>query len=434
MEMEMEKWNTDEVLSFVQSLRGTLDDGDVDALTERVKSQHLTGKHIVRCMSVTHAQDILGLTIVKAGTVAKKLRLHLEPSAPPRKPEPRADIDSSPSPPPPTSSSQNEQQQRAFKVEEAEPAELDKADLRNVRYVHWSAGGLGSTGVFFVDTGSGWVVAKPTGTKTAGEIYAAFLAKRFGITCPNFRVPRFDEQEVILRAMRFGTGQPEHVQRLRNHRIQGLVFMDLIKGYPLPACGMKVLAESSVSNHFYTACNLLRQFGEILVLDMITNNFDRMPFVWNNFGNLENLMVQGNVLEDDGNLTAASIDQGATCIKDETGRANYMDRIRDGIKEACVERNAEGEHFKRLRQAFINGTGYDIDVDGCQLVMEGIRYGCAKLDDLLTKTPTLFHDVYEETSTILQPCGDLPHGLEEIEVQFFEDTAAVIRQTFQVSL
>ena len=40
------------------------------------------------------------------------------------------------------------------------------------------------------------------------------------------------------------------------------------------------------------AKTLLHQMGEVVVLDMITNNFDRLPFIWTNFGNMENIMVR----------------------------------------------------------------------------------------------------------------------------------------------
>lgn len=42
----------------------------------------------------------------------------------------------------------------------------------------------------------GWIVAKPTGTDTAGEVFATLLAKELGIRCPEYRIEAPEYQGV----------------------------------------------------------------------------------------------------------------------------------------------------------------------------------------------------------------------------------------------
>ncbi|EGD77361.1 hypothetical protein PTSG_12729 [Salpingoeca rosetta] len=406
----LEEWTTEQVVEFVKSIKDPLTPADTTRVVEKVEADGVTGKQLVRCMNVTQCQDILGLPIVKAGAVSRRVRKHLPPAKAPRK-----QAQGEETVPTFERKEVSEEPSHRFEPDKAEPADLDAASLRNVKFVHWSAGGLGSTGVFFADVGTGWVVAKPTGTETAGEIFATLLAKQLGIRCPNIRTLACADQEDVLRAMRFANGKQEHTQRLRNHRIQGLVFMELVKGYPLPACAMKVLAESS-------GPNLLRhEWGS------------GGPFIWTNFGNMENIMVQGRVKEDDGQLSIACIDQGTTCITNEKGRASYMERVRDGAHAACVERNVDSKPFKRLRDAILNGTGHDVGSEGCQLLMEGIQSGCAKLHAMLQSKPSILEDLLMQTGHAVSDFGELASGIERLELAFVQETASIICSVYEAS-
>ena len=85
---------------------------------------------------------------------------------------------------------------------------------------------------------------------------------------------------------------------------------------------------------------MLRGIGQMLVLDMLTNNHDRLPLgasarcrvqtqpggavhamaagflpqVHRNNGNASNIMVAGDIRSADNAFTACSIDQGTVCI------------------------------------------------------------------------------------------------------------------------
>jgi hypothetical protein len=58
----------------------------------------------------------------------------------------------------------------------------------------------------------------------------------------------------------------------------------------------------------------------ILALDVIINNFDRLPLIWDNEGNLENLL-----LDREGRLWG--IDQAATAVRAGPNRAEYLTKV-----------------------------------------------------------------------------------------------------------
>ena len=73
--------------------------------------------------------------------------------------------------------------------------------------------------------------------------------------------------------------------------------------------------------------NNLLQFGRMIGLDFITNNFDRFPVVWDNTGNPGNVMFYGNV-EEDGVVTElanriVAIDNMTSCISKTKFKKEY---------------------------------------------------------------------------------------------------------------
>eukprot|EP00055_Hartaetosiga_balthica_P012604 m.61772 g.61772 ORF g.61772 m.61772 type:complete len:329 (-) comp8005_c1_seq1:320-1306(-) len=313
----------------------------------------------------------------------------------------------------------------SFDIKTAKAADLKTVKLSKFKFVHYIAGGLGSTGVFLANTGEGWVVFKQVGTRSGGEILASYLGTELGVRCPDYRIHEGDNQSELVMALKFAKAATEQERViLRNARIQAVIAMSFIEGFTLPACGMKVLKESS-------APTLFRQFGEMSVLDLITNNFDRIPFVWSNQGNLENLMIRGNVMEDDGNLSAVSIDQGTTCITHEKGEAEYREKIVAGIKEAYGDVDVTGRTFKRFKMSFENNTGYEFTQADCENYFMGIRYGCDRLKKKMEEDPDfVFHQI-QKTIDFLTPLEGTGFqcGLGLLNGDFIQKNVEAIIQT-----
>ena len=107
--------------------------------------------------------------------------------------------------------------------------------------------------------------------------------------------------------------------------------MQYVNGNPLdyavqgsPFCKQflcdKFRSEASSELHAKGVLNC-RILGRILALDVLTNNFDRLPCIWNNRGNAGNVLFQGDAGEDNqpcsvstNSHSAIGIDNMVSCI------------------------------------------------------------------------------------------------------------------------
>jgi hypothetical protein len=111
----------------------------------------------------------------------------------------------------------------------------------------------------------------------------------------------------------------------------------------------------------------LRALGSLVAFDMIINNFDRLPCVWDNQGNPGNIMVTkaaGGPI---------SVDNQVCCIhsQNEKAIAKYMERIQHVVADCIlhVDAGVEQSEFARIRSFLKDGcveghgwTGLQIDV------------------------------------------------------------------------
>jgi len=111
---------------------------------------------------------------------------------------------------------------------------------------------------------------------------------------------------------------------------------------------------------------VLRTLGTLIAFDMIINNFDRLPCIWENGGNAGNIMFEmatGDPL---------SIDNMVCCIppENEMASSKYLERVRQIVLD--VARSPEREHseFARIRNFLREGC-----VDGHGWIGLGIEVG-----------------------------------------------------------
>jgi len=103
---------------------------------------------------------------------------------------------------------------------------------------------------------------------------------------------------------------------------------------------------------------IVKEIGHIIAFDMFINNWDRLPIVWQNEGNLGNLFVQ-NV--DKGKIVG--IDQAVTCIHpvvNKVGYENYIERVRAFLDEITTSPDKESSQMKKFRELIVTSTGFDI--------------------------------------------------------------------------
>eukprot|EP00730_Choanoeca_flexa_P001311 TRINITY_DN10579_c0_g1_i1.p2 TRINITY_DN10579_c0_g1~~TRINITY_DN10579_c0_g1_i1.p2 ORF type:complete len:427 (+),score=94.07 TRINITY_DN10579_c0_g1_i1:50-1282(+) len=403
--------DTDGAVAFIRSCKEQrkLTEKGMQKAQTTIKEQQLTGQDLAKCDMATSTRTILGLGGMDAINLAGHIH-KLQQGDDHAKTEGKM-VDAKPV---------KVDLANKFDPRTAEPAtDLTQLDLKTILWVHWSEGGLGSTGVFFAKLKQGWVVMKPVTSDSAGEIYAAILGNKMGIHCPQFVVPSYEEQHALRTGLSLAPQtNPADKHRLHNARIQGFVIMSYIHGLPLPSCGMAVLPAPS-------GPQVLRDIGKMLVLDMVTNNHDRIPLAHLNMGNLANVMLEGDVRKPDNDFRGVSIDQSTICITDEENTGKYRDTMREAVQDAMAE-NLSGPALTRVKKSFLEGTGFELEAKHLKCICDGVKDGIESLRTLVTDTPDVFAVTLTTTKELLQPVSVLDNGSLSLSVDFISTNAQVV--------
>jgi hypothetical protein len=123
---------------------------------------------------------------------------------------------------------------------------------------------------------------------------------------------------------------------LPSHLISFSPRFPLITLYPSP-----LLSDAT------TAERLFRSMGEVIACDMLVNNFDRVPLLWTNAGNANNLMCQ---FKDAAKARCVSIDTTSIAITAPEGVDNYLTKLSAVLTEMktgslegpCISRVSSG--------------------------------------------------------------------------------------------
>lgn len=98
---------------------------------------------------------------------------------------------------------------------------------------------------------------------------------------------------------------------------------------------------------------LLHEIGRLICLDIVTNNWDRLPVIWHNEGNSKNVFFQERTDESGSKQwSVVGIDQGLTALSRELhaeGYDNYMDRVQRLITHISSKPEEEAEQLQKLR-------------------------------------------------------------------------------------
>jgi len=136
------------------------------------------------------------------------------------------------------------------------------------------------------------------------------------------------------------------------------------------------------------------RIGRMLALDVLINNMDRLPLIWNNNGNPCNVMVAK-----DGRVLA--IDNTPFCIDPELhvdAAATYADRVEALVRGAaqCTP-GTTFANFDRIQRLLLDGApdgwpglGYDLDTAGMVVIQQGLLEGCTAISALTRVDLELF--------------------------------------------
>jgi hypothetical protein len=168
-----------------------------------------------------------------------------------------------------------------------ESADLAEVDFATVSEVSASSGGSG--GVFFVTFETGKKGVLKGTTETSRELFATRILRRLGVASPHcrplcFSTLEYKEMKDALAA--HCKGELLYRAKKRLNRPQVLLF-EYVKG--------QSLLEIYPSDPRLQEESVLRKLGELMAIDVLFNNLDRLPLgVWRNEGNFGNVLLQKN--------------------------------------------------------------------------------------------------------------------------------------------
>lgn len=135
------------------------------------------------------------------------------------------------------------------------------------------------------------------------------------------------------------------------------------------------------------------EMGKIMGFDVLINNWDRLPLVWNNEGNLGNILVSNNL---DHPITG--IDNSISSIHPINFKPKYdeyIGNVRALIRELTTS-DKPGPYIQKVRNFLITNLGYDIGEEGCQQIRNGLLAG---IQVRFLKNDNFFLTFFKEIAT-----------------------------------
>jgi hypothetical protein len=127
------------------------------------------------------------------------------------------------------------------------------------------------------------------------------------------------------------------------------------------APGKSLMEVTSITN------KVCYELGRLTSFDVLTNNWDRLPLIWNNKGNGENIILCNDFV--------IGIDHTICSIHPEDCKPQY-DQYIEKVRCLVTELNGSpGPVLNKMREFILNCVGYDIGKEGELCVAQGLRDG-----------------------------------------------------------
>jgi len=280
-----------------------------------------------------------------------------------------------------------------------------------------------SESVFFVETDSKYPKMVVKGTYTmVQEIFALYLAEELSLNVPQHFVIQFAEKESYdsfhenMESKADDEATKRRLQKGLNRPF--ILIMEHINGTDIFA----LTGNEKLLNRFLGTREPLHQLGGMLLFDVLINNWDRLPLIWDNDGNGANFLFTFD--ESDSTYKVYAIDQAITTIKEDIGpaREKYLDRVKELVADILnPEWSPKKSSLDPIRSYFEMITGYTISPEG----LEWIREGMISLMEVVARrlTPKRLNAIYQEVKNIcIEDKEDIfASGLEAVDPHFVEE-------------
>lgn len=240
--------------------------------------------------------------------------------------------------------------------------------------LRYMAGGLDSLGAWKITSGSkdtsttSWVVKGVASESSIEEWFADVLFRMAGIRTPdNLRVLyRYDPEIERIRCAAMCHTVEDQEARSKVYTIfnPGAVHvMDFVAGRGWwdgynPEQGWGKAPTPSLE------ATTLKSLGRIIAMDMLINNYDRLPLVWMNEGNLANLLfVEQGVV---------AIDNKVNSIEHEEGLETYFKLVQQTVQQVRTQTPAP---CVLEFQKFVRDSHYELDEKGLAVLQQALLDG-----------------------------------------------------------
>ena len=234
------------------------------------------------------------------------------------------------------------------------------------------------------------IVVKGSST-VVQEMFGNMLYKELRIPSPTIKLIQFSDgapYHTMIRKIK-EVSDPENGSLIKVERELNRPFILAMEYFPLLKDFYHLhpsLIGPSNCKKLFQSEKILRQLGKIIAADVIINNWDRLPIIWDNDGNATNLLYQfaylpldlnllndNNQLEfreiDVNNVKIISIDQAISPIINPNQYLLYQKRIERMIDHLVKEGYEEESPSGRFRKFILDIHSFDIGEEG----MEGFR-------------------------------------------------------------
>lgn len=285
----------------------------------------------------------------------------------------------------------------SLSISECKPLKsLDHIEWNQLKGCHWIPGGLGSFGVIVVELpDSQLVIGKCAGNRFIPEYFGNKLAQKIGLNTPKMKIlSRLsgEGQNFIHSIESAPFTNFEDSQRIgKYHLFPKFFVMEFIRS----DCCLIINHEKAIS--FLENSKFISQLSKMMAFDILINNYDRIPFIWNNDGNPGNVLIQ---FEDEENNFPRifSIDQFVTEIQNSLGKQKYEDSIAKFIS-ICkyIDENSSlndeyRSYFSKFKEFFLFNLQVDLTddhiIDFCKNTFSELKQMCdfvlsLSIDDVL---------------------------------------------------
>jgi len=219
-------------------------------------------------------------------------------------------------------------------------------------------------------------------SKIAAEMFGTMLCDRLRIRCPWMRIFRTDDEtgrRMVDGLIAADQRNPKNDRKASSmlERAKFVLVIEYLKGFELAD---KFPSDVEWSNavfglpHSTLSANgseVLRFLGSILVFDILVNNFDRLPCIWDNKGNPGNVMFTGY------NSEPIGIDNMVNCFHSDNREFidRYLARVGHTVETLANSPLEKHDDFAKVQSLLLEGApghgwpGLHIDI-GSEGVIE----------------------------------------------------------------